>query len=279
MAKKCYSGLNEFKICGIQMNSKVADLKENCKKIVELTSRDVESKTDLIVLPEVWTVGWSCKDFRSCGENFNKSFALETLSNIAIKHNSFVIGGSVIEKTDNGKFYNTSPVFDRKGNLIAKYSKMHLFNYYGDNEGNFVEPGENPVIVNLDGVKVGLTICYDIRFPEIYRAYAKAGADLLINCAAWGVKKPIPWEAMTRSRACENQAYFVALTQSGPIRGEEYNLGHSRILDYKGDTIAEIKNQNEGGMSAVINLNEMYEFRKKCTILNDVKEFYEVNCV
>lgn len=72
-------------------------------------------------------------------------------------------------------------------------------------------------MVDIEGIKTGLTICYDIRFPEIYRAYRKAGADLFINCAAWGLNKPVPWECMTRCRAVENQTFMVALTQSGYI--------------------------------------------------------------
>lgn len=272
-------GQKIVKITGIQMNSKIGDLSANCEKIITLTDRDIESNTDIIVFPEVWTVGWSCPDFQSSAENFKNSIAIQTLSSIAKKHNSFVIGGSIIEKTDDGKFLNTCPVFNRNGDLIAKYSKNHLFSYYGDNEGSYVEVGKSPVMVNLDGIKVGLTICFDIRFPEIYRAYRKAGADILVNCAAWGLKKPIPWECMTRCRAVENQTFMLALTQSGQIKGESWNIGHSRIFDYKGETIAEIKDQKEGGMTAVLNLNEMYEFRDKCTILNDIRESYEVKCV
>ncbi|MCI1274198.1 MAG: hypothetical protein LKG27_07180 [Clostridiaceae bacterium] len=271
--------IRTFKISAIQMNSKIGDKNANCEKVKQLITRDVDDDVDLIVLPEVWTVGWSCPDFRASAENFKKSKVINFLSDIAKKYNSFVVGGSIIEKTDDGRFLNTSPVFDRSGNLIAKYSKMHLFSYYGDNEGSYVEVGDNPVLVDMDRVKVGLTVCFDIRFPEIYRAYRKCGADLFVNCAAWGLKKPIPWEAMTRSRAVEEQTYMVALTQSGLIKDEDYNIGHSRILDYKGETLSEIKDQKEGAMTAVINLNEMYEFRDKCTILNDIRKSYEVECV
>lgn len=131
-------------------------------------------------------------------------------------------------------------------------------------------------MVNIEGINVGLTVCYDIRFPEIYRAYRKAGADLFINAAAWGLNKPIPWECMTRCRAVENQTYMVALTQSGYIEDSEWNIGHSRIIDYKGESISEIKDQKEGAMSALIKFDEMYQFRDKCTILNDIRESYEV---
>ena len=89
-------------------------------------------------------------------------------------------------------------------------------------------------------------------------------------------KKPIPWECMTRCRAVENQTYMIALTQSGIIENEEWNIGHSRIIDYKGETITEIKDQKEGCMNATLNFKPMYEFREKCKCINDIKENYEV---
>ena len=204
--------------------------------------------------------------------------SINFLSSIAKTYNTWVIGGSIITKQDD-KFYNTCLVFNRKGRLIATYSKNHLFSYYGCDEGKYIEKGNSPVIVDIEGVKVGLTICYDIRFPEIYRAYRKAGADLFINCAAWGLKKPIPWECMTRCRAVENQTYMVALTQSGYIENDEWNIGHSRIIDYKGETISEIKDQKEGAMTAVIDLKPMYEFREKCKCIDDIRENYEVKLI
>lgn len=266
----------KINISAIQMCSKIGDKKANFSNVVKLIERDVKSDVDIIVLPEVWTVGWSPRHFRESAELIDKSETINLLSQIAKQYNSFVIGGSFIEKVNDEIYLNTCPVIDRNGNLIAKYSKNHLFSYYGSDEGNFVTTGKNPVMVNLDGIKTGLTICYDIRFPEIYRAYRKAGADLFINCAAWGLNKPIPWECMTRCRAVENQTYMVALTQSGHIEGDEWNIGHSRIIDYKGETLAEIKDQKEGAMNAQISLKTMYDFRNKCTVLNDIRDKYEV---
>jgi nitrilase len=159
--------------------------------------------------------------------------------------------------------------------LVAIYDKMHLYSYYGDNEGDYITKGSNPVMVKLDGVKIGLTICYDIRFPEIYRAYRKAGADILVNMAAWGKHKKIPWDSMTTSRAVENQTYMVALTQTGLLADGSENLGHSMIIDYEGKILDEIE-EVEGGVYAEINLHKMYEFRSKCTVLKDICESYEV---
>ncbi len=269
----------EINISAIQMCSKVGDKKSNFKKVSELISRDVHSETDIIILPEVWTVGWSPKHFRESAEFINNSETVDFLSSLAKKYNCWIIGGSFIEKEDDETFYNTCPVINRKGELACKYSKNHLFSYYGCDEGKFITNGKNPVMVNIEGIKTGLTVCYDIRFPEIYRAYRKAGADLLVNCAAWGLKKPIPWECMTRCRAVENQTFMVALTQSGYIVNDEWNIGHSRIIDYKGESLTEIKDQKEGAMTACLNFNEMYEFRDKCTCMNDIKETYEVEII
>lgn len=264
-------------VSAVQMCSKIGDTEANIKKVEELVKRDV-SKTDIIVLPEVWTCGWSPKHFRETAEKISNSKVINFLSHIALNYNCWVIGGSFIENK-NGHYYNTCPILNRKGDLVTTYSKNHLFSYYGCEESCFVEAGDNPVLVDIEGVKTGLTICYDIRFPEIYRAYRKSGADLFVNCAAWGLKKPIPWECMTRSRAVENQTYMVALTQSGYIENQEWNIGHSRIIDYKGETISEIKDQKEGAMNATLNMGPMYDFRGKCTCLKDIKPNYEVKCV
>ncbi len=271
-------GQKEINISAIQMCAKIGDKKNNFKKVEELIKRDVPQNVDLIVLPEVWTVGWSPKHFRESAEEIQTSETIEFLSNIAKTYKSWIIGGSFISKIDN-HYFNTCPVLNRHGEVIATYSKNHLFSYYGCNEGEYVEVGNSPVMVDIEGVKTGLTICYDIRFPEIYRAYRKAGADLFINCAAWGLKKPIPWECMTRCRAVENQTYMVALTQSGYIEDGEWNIGHSRFIDYKGDTISEIKEQKEGAMNAVLKFAPMYDFREKCTCMNDIRNSYEVKTI
>ncbi len=263
-----------IKISAIQMNAKIGDKKANFDKVSALIKRDIDT-TDVIILPEVWTCGWSPRVFQDSAEDLNNSDTIKFLSRIAKEHNCWIIGGSFITKRDN-HFYNTCPVINRDGKVVTTYSKNHLFSYYGCEEGKFVDTGKSPVMVNIDGIKVGLTICYDIRFPEIYRAYRKAGADLFVNCAAWGLSKPVPWECMTRSRAVEEQTYMVALTQSGFIENDEWNIGHSRIIDYKGETISEITNQKEGAMEAVLDFDSMYKFRDKCTCLNDIKETYEV---
>lgn len=261
-------------VMAIQMSSKLGDKKQNITKIQKLIENNVQKNTDIIILPEVWTVGWACEYFIESAENLEDSEVINFLSEMTKTYNVNIIGGSFITKKGE-QFYNTCPVLNRNGELVATYDKCHLFNYYGDIEGEIITAGKNPVIVTLDGVKVGLTICYDIRFPEIYRAYAKKGVDLMVNVAAWGSTKEIPWVSMTHSRAVENQCYFVALTQSGAINNGLFNLGKSTIINYKGDNLAEITTL-DGAISATLDFEEQNSFREKCTVLKDIHENYNV---
>jgi predicted amidohydrolase len=279
-----------LKILAIQMSSIIADKWENFSKIADLIEKNIKKGTDIIVLPEVWNVGWKPSEFEDSAEDLEDSETIEFLSELAQRYKVNIIGGSLIRKgkrgkekgkgnssllTPNSSLYNTCPVINRDGELVATYDKMHLFSYYGCDEGTYIENGTTPVLIDIDGVKIGLSICYDIRFPEIYRAYRKAGADLLINIAAWPKSRAVHWEALSKARAIENQCFMLALTQSGLIEKEEYNLGHSRIIDYNGEVVAEIT-QDEGAMSAEIKFDEMYEFRGKCTVLNDICCEYDI---
>src|SRR5574344_623206 len=147
----------KIKILAIQIGSKIGDVQANYKKVEKLLSK-VKGKTfDFIVLPEVWTVGWSCKDFKNSAEYLENSQTINFLSNIAKNFNSNIIGGSFITKKEENnkcKYYNTCPVLNRNGELVTTYDKSHLFSYFGADEGEFVECGENPVMVELDGIKL-----------------------------------------------------------------------------------------------------------------------------
>lgn len=261
-------------VMAIQMSSTLGDKQQNTKKVETLIKNNVKNKTDIIILPEVWTVGWACEYFENSAEDIENSETIKFLSEISKNYHVNIIGGSFITKQKN-KLYNTCPVINKNGQLVAIYNKCHLYNYYGDIEGELLENGTNPIIVTLDGVKIGLSICYDIRFPELYRAYAVKGVDLMVNVAAWGSTKEIPWVSMTHSRAIENQTYFVALTQSGAINNGLFNLGKSTIIDYKGDNLAEIT-ELEGAISAQLDFDEQNSFREKCTVFKDIHKNYNV---
>ena len=267
----------KVRLLAIQMESVIGDIDLNINTVKNLISANLDKYdgADFVFLPEVWTVGWEPSVFRDNADTLENSKAVKMLCKIAKKYNTNIFGGSFIRLDQNGQCYNTCPVIDRNGIVIAKYDKNHLFSYYGCNEDKYVQCGTNPVLVDIEGIKVGITICYDIRFPEIFRAYRKSGADLLINLAAWGKSKKIPWDNMTTSRAVENQTYMVALTQTGLLADGTENLGHSMIIDYEGKILSEI-NEIEGGVYAEIDIPKMYKFREKCTILKDIKNNYKV---
>lgn len=261
-----------LKILAVQMFSEIANVKANYDKVEKLLLESC-GDFDVIVLPEVWTVGWSCRDFQKYAEELDSSETIAFLSRLAKTYNAYVIGGSFITKDNKCSFYNTCPVLNREGELIATYNKMHLF----CDEAEHIKKGSNPVIVDIEGFKFGLTICYDIRFPEIYRAYRSAGVDVLVDVAAWSKTKKTQWQVMTSSRAIENQSYMIAVNAFGPIEDDE-NLGCSIIVDYKGTVISE-KETGEGTIHAEIKLDDMYEFRNKFKILDDICENYDVRNV
>ena len=259
----------------LQMSSVLGDVDANIQKVDSLVDKYLPEDSDVLILPEVWTVGWDCSRFINSAQELGSGSVYYFLSSLAKKYTINVIGGSYIIK--NGEnYYNTCPVFDRSGKLIDSYSKMHLYSYYGCDEGKYISHGDKPVMVCLDGVNFGLSICYDIRFPEIYRAYAIAGADVLVNCAAWGAKKLLPWNVMTKSRAIENQCYMVALTQCGHIKDDEYNLGLSSVIDYLGNELCSISGV-EGIVSAQLDIDKMHDTRLKSPTIGDIRNNYEVN--
>ena len=265
----------KIKLLAIQMESAIGEVELNIESVKNLLRANLAKYTpDFVFLPELWTIGWDCTSIPAGAEIIEEAKSVKMLQEIAKEYKINIIGGSFVEKKGN-KLFNTCPVINRKGDLVCTYNKNHLFSYLGDTESSYITAGSNPVMVELEGVKLGLSICYDIRFPEIYRGYRKAGADILVNMAAWPKTRKIHWDTLTTARAIENQSYFVALTQTGMLADGSENLGHSMIIDYKGEVLDNI-NETEGAIYAEIDLEKMYEFRAQCTVLKDIKESYEV---
>lgn len=266
----------KIKLLAIQMESAIGDIDLNIESVKNLLTANLSryGEIDFVFLPELWTVGWDCPSFPDSAESLENSKAVKMLQEIAKEFKVNIIGGSFVRK-DGDKLFNTCPVIGRDGKIICTYDKNHLFSYLGDTENSYITAGSNPVMVEIEGIKLGLTICYDIRFPEIYRAYRKAGADILVNMAAWPKTRKIHWDSLTTARAVENQSYMIALTQTGLLADGSENLGHSMIIDYSGKILDEIE-EKEGGIYAEADLDKMYEFRSQCTVLKDIKDSYEV---
>lgn len=251
-------------ILAIQMNSEIGDTRANYAKVASMIDNFYLGLTggaslpDIIVLPEVWTTGWFCDIFKDSADSFSETE--DFLSRTAIKYHVNIIGGSYIRGV-NGLCKNTCPVFNREGKLLARYEKIHL--YAPDGEAKAVTPGETPVIVDIEGVNIGLSICYDIRFPELFRSYINSPypPELMINMSAWPLSRKEQYGLMASSRAIENQCYFLALSQTGNIKGNVNNSGNSLMVDPMGHTTEKL-GEEEGYIYTKINTEIVQKVRE-----------------
>ncbi|MFB5265393.1 carbon-nitrogen family hydrolase [Paenibacillus enshidis] len=199
-------------------------------------------KPDVIVLPEMWNTGYALEQIHELADVEGKE-TREWVSAFARRHQVNVVAGSIAEKKADGGIYNTTYIFDRSGNTAASYSKIHLFRLM--DEEKYLQAGSEPVLFELDGaMKAGASICYDIRFPELGRRLALAGADMLIVPAEWPHPRLHHWRTLLMARAIENQMYVLACNRVGTGGTTEF-FGHSMLIDPWGEVIAEGGEQEE----------------------------------
>jgi len=204
---------------------------------------------DLVVLPEYFEYyGGSLEEKLAAAESVPGGPAYKMAQDFAREHKVFVHAGTLMEKVPNEKrIYNSTFVFNREGREIAHYRKIHMFDIVGPDgtaykESATVKPGENVVVYDLDGFKIGCAICYDIRFAELYLELEKAGADVIVLPAAFTLQTGKDhWEVLARARAIETQTYFAACGQTGSTvsNGERrHTYGHSLVCDPWGHVVA-----------------------------------------
>ena len=251
--------------------------KKNFERVNKLVNKFEGQEIDLIILPELFSTGWYPPIYPKSFETIDNSPTMEFLSDLAKRFNSNVVGGSFVLKTKDG-LKNTCPIFDRRGNLIAKYEKMHLFSHYEQGEGDFSKSGERGLIVQTDVGKLGISICYDIRFPELHRTYTYSDAEILINVAAWPKSRLHHYHLLARARAIENQIFFIGVTQTGLITNEEYNSGHSLAVNPFGDIIKELSEDEDAGLFE-INLEDEMNLRNKVPTLKDKRDTYKTDFI
>ena len=261
----------DLKVLVVQNSAIIGNKNATLNNVDALLAPYKGKKFDIIVLPEVFSVGWYCSCFPKEAEYIDNSITIDFLKNIAMSFNATVVGGSFIQKFKNNTYKNTCPVISAKGQLVTTYDKMHLFSHKGSEENKYISTGNELKILDLGFTKIGLSICYDIRFPEIYRKYSKEGAQVIINVAAWSDKKPEHWEIMHRARAIENQCFMIVADQTGKICGNENNLGHSMIINPWGDIVARLEAQ-EACFEYTINLDEVSNLRQNFPLLADRRD-------
>ncbi|MGQ0664942.1 MAG: carbon-nitrogen hydrolase family protein [Pseudomonadota bacterium] len=261
-----------MKISLIQMNSqenKSANLAAAERLIGEAVADD---RPDLIVLPEMFTHLSESRDAkRLAAEAIPGGEAYAMLSGLAQRYRVFIHGGSLLER-DGDNYYNTSLAFGRDGGELARYRKIHLFDVVTPDgkeyrESASVGRGERAVTYAADGVKVGCSICYDLRFPELYLALAKDGAEVIMVPAAFTMATGKDhWEVLLRARAIETQTYVLAAAQCGTYaNGRRASFGHSLVADPWGHVIA-MADDRTGFVSARLDFRYLKDIRRKLPI-------------
>ena len=247
----------------IQSQPVIGNKDLNIRIIEEFINKNLKKKLDLVVLPEFFSTGIEHSVFVNKPENIIGGTTIAKIQDLAVKYHTNIIAGTVIEK-DLGKLYNTTFAINREGKILAKYRKIHLFNYMGGTEGDRITAGDKLVICNFDFGKVGLGICYDIRYPLHYKKLVQQGAEIIVLPTAWVIplekfKNTLKieqemWLALNKVRAFDNLVYTVSCNQTGKINDRIAAIGSSVIVAPTGEIIVKAEN-NPCTLYAQLDLN------------------------
>lgn len=196
-----------------------------------------QAASDLVVLPELWTVGaFAYEQFETEAEPLDGP-TYEAMSKAAADAGVWLHAGSFVERAGDGSLYNTALVLSPTGELAATYRKIHRFGF-DQGEAVLMSAGESLTTVELPEQTLGIATCYDLRFPELFRGLVDAGATTMVVAAGWPARRRGHWTLLNRARAVENQAYVLACGLSGTNGGVE-QAGHSLVVDPWGEVLAE----------------------------------------
>jgi len=258
--------MDNFIVAAVQITS-VNNREKNLNKAYTLLSKGVERGATLLALPENFSFMGQEEEKTKVVENLESGMSINFLRDFALKNKVWIMGGSIPLKAKTGKIYNSSLLFDDNGKITARYDKVHLFdvNIRGGEshkESKLVEPGKEVVIAETPFGKLGFSICYDLRFPELYRKMTHEGARIIFSPAAFTVETGLAhWEALIRARAIENQVYMVAPAQFGQHSGSRRTFGNTMIVDPWGKVLAKAADR-EMVITAEIDLSYQEEIRK-----------------
>jgi len=255
-------------VLGIQINPKIAEKEENLAKVEQFLEESKHLDFQIAVLPEVFNTGVTEENFEKLAEEIPTGMTSNFIAELAKKHNIYLLAGSIIEKCPDGKIRNSSALYSPDGKLAAKYSKIHMFSYFGSSEGKYVTPGDSWCLVETDIGKIGLSICYDLRFPELFRKLTFAGARMIFCPAAWPTERLEHWLVLNKARAVENLVWMISVNQAGKMNEKRANAGNSLVLNPWGEAVAQ-GGSEEGIIFAHIDLEEIDNIRKEFPVLDD----------
>ncbi|MFJ8235385.1 carbon-nitrogen family hydrolase [Ureibacillus sp. NPDC094379] len=245
----------------LQMELEIGSPEVNRKTIERWLEANYSDDVDVVMLPEMWSTGYALEELKEIVQADGNQ-TIEFLQSLAKKFNVNLVGGSiaVLEGED---IFNRAIIVNRMGEIVYTYDKLHLVPML--DEPKYLTGGQKQVeVFELEGVKMGIVICYDLRFPEIIRDLALQGIQVLHIVAEWPLARETHWNTLLRARAIENQMYVVASNVTGTKLGVVF-AGCSQIVDPWGDIVQKL-NQEVGELKATLDLDKVPQIRKEVPI-------------
>lgn len=245
-----------------QMNIALGDTRKNAQLAEEAITDAARRGSHLIVLPELWSTGYALPQSKELATPLNVGMFAQ-LATWATQNKISVVG-SILEKR--GLEVSNSATFHApNGKVMGVYRKIHLFRPM--EEDRYLQPGSAPLLMDLPWGVTGIAICYDLRFPELFRKYAVQGAKLIVLPAEWPIERVDHWRALLVARAIENQCFIVAVNAAGQT-GTTTFAGHSMIVDPWGKVVIEV-GESPTLATAEIDLELVDRVRAKIPVLED----------
>ena len=235
----------------------------NLATVSKMVEEAARRGSQLVVFPELWSTGYDLKRASSYATAVDEGLFAEVAA-LARQHQIDIVG-SQMSLLGEGAYGNTAVYYDRHGQNLGSYDKVHLFGLM--EEDQYLAGGDSLTIVESSWGKVGLAICYDLRFPELFRSYALAGVDAVILVAEWPRPRLAHWRTLLRARAIENQMFVIACNRVGTTGSTEF-FGHSCILDPAGETVFEA-GEGAGLHTVDFDLDQLTAVRSSMPVFTD----------
>ncbi len=248
----------EIKIAIVQMDVSAGKPEKNLARAASFLKEARRSGAEVALLPELWLSGYALDRAKELASPLGEGFFLE-IAALAREHSLYLIGSTLEEK--DGRFYNTATIYSPEGELLGIYRKTHLFAPMG--ETKFLSPGNETPVFSLPWGKTALAICYDLRFPELFRLYALKGAEIIFVPAHWPESRIEFWRLFLRARAAENQLFVIGCNRTKNDFG-----GWSGAYGPRGQVIVEA-DKEEALFLATVRLEEVFRVREEFPALKD----------
>ncbi len=259
-----------FTLTLVQMDCRLGDPSHNFARAEEFVSEAARRGSDLVLLPELWSTAYALERAAELAsplvERVEHAPAANWFARLAAmaRANGVWLAGSTLEARE-GRYYNCLTVYSPEGLLCGVYRKVHLFRLM--QEEQYLAPGPAQATVDLPWGKAGLAICYDLRFPELFRRYAVEGARLLLLPAEWPHPRREHWRTLLRARAIENQCFVAGCNRVGESKQTEF-FGASAVIDPWGETLVE-GGEAEALLTVAIDLEAADAARRRIPVFED----------